>query len=266
MAKFLLCQNTCLGSKVEKFQLHPFLLPHEWLAKANLLVDLSEYAADENLQPAIWKHINCLCSEKGLNSPAADYTPLGLHCDGVPFGSQVFYQDSLELFTLNLPCGPTSGMKIPFTSCQKNNIVKHKTFNAILEVLAWSLKHLALGMWPVSRHDGADFGPGEMHRVRTAKSDCKPAKALLLEIRADWAALKQVFQFPQQNENAGMCWMCHATPADFRDCNLSAAWRHNRRKPVSCHLELKQTGKSCPLWSVPGVSSGIVIVDWLPFS
>lgn len=137
---------------------------------------------------------------------------------------------------------------------------RHQTFNAIFDVLSWSLKHLALGIHPVKRHDGKDFGTGEVHR---SMIKIMPARALLVEIRADWAALKQTFQFPQQNENAGICWMCFATPANVRDCGTTASWRTERQSSMSFHKKLRQTGKSCSLWSVPGVSSAIVIVDWL---
>jgi len=173
----------------------------------------------------------------------------------------VFNSDSLELFTLNFPCGGV-GLRIPFTSAQKKHLVKHETFNAILKILAWSLMHLAFGTFPSRRHDETEFGPGESHRLKLM-TQYEPVKALLVEIRADWMALKQVFQFPQQNENAGICWMCYATPRDVRDCRKSAEWRRRRRSTVSFHLELTRVGKSCPLWSMPGVSSEIVIVDWL---
>ena len=32
---------------------------------------------------------------------------------------------------------------------------------------------------------------------------------------------------------------------------------------MSFHRQLLSEGKSCPIWSVPGVSSDIVVVDWL---
>ena len=240
-------------------RLHPFLLPHEWLAKACDICDFSAVLADVGNHPEIASHIQQVAM--GLGSPCGEFIPLGLHCDGVPFGSQVFYSDSLELFTLNLPCGPF-GMRIPFSSAQKNHLVKHETFNAILQVLAWSLKHLAWGTFPTSRHDGTPFAKGEIWRS-TLGSKLRPVKALLVEIRADWVALKQVFQFPQQNENAGICWMCHATPSDIRDSSASAAWRTHRKTAVSFHHQLKETEKFCPLWSVPGVSCKVVVVDWL---
>jgi hypothetical protein len=145
---------------------------------------------------------------------------------------------------------------------QKNHLVKHETFNAILDVLAWSLQPLAWGTYPSSRHAGGPFGPGE-HFRNNLGVHFRPAKALLVEIRADWVALKQAFQFPQQNANAGICWMCDATPQTCRDCKESAPWRHGRLTAMSFHLQLKLPGKSCPLWSAPGVSCSIFIVDWL---
>lgn len=248
------------NSKTESMTLqsHPFLLPHEWLAKAQCYGELEPVMANAAEHVEIFSHMQKVA--QGLNSPLT-HIPLGLHCDGVPFGSQVFYSDSLELFSLNFPCSE-HGMRIPFTSVQKNHMIKHDTYNAILQVLAWSLKHLALGILPETRHDGSPFQPGEHFRLTFGKH-FKPAKALLVEIRADWVALKQVFQFPQQNENAGICWMCHATPKDIRDCSVHAVWRQTRRTAMSFHWELKSAGKSCPLWSVPGVSSNIVVVDWL---
>ena len=239
--------------------LHPFLLPHEWLAKAKDFNDFTQMMQSAKDNVDIWSHITTLAP--GLHSPPTDFIPLGLHCDGVPFGSQVFYSDSLELFSLNFPC-LHSGMRIPFTSVQRTHLVKHETYNAIFEVLSWSLKHLAFGTFPSRRHNDDPFGKREQFRSRLS-STTQPAKALLVEIRADWVALKQLFQFPQQNENAGICWMCSATPKDIRDCSLLANWRTSRKTAMSFHKQLLLDGKTCPLWSVPGVSSHIVIVDWL---
>jgi hypothetical protein len=57
--------------------------------------------------------------------------------------------------------------------------------------------------------------------------------------------------------------MCTATPKDIRDCGLSANWRTSRKTAMSFYKQLLLDGETCPLWSVPGVSSHIVIVDWL---
>lgn len=247
--------------EIVEFRSHPFLLPHEWLATALVHGSLNHFTASSQ-HAAILNHIQKVAH--GLGSPASEFIALGLHCDGVPYGSQIFYSDSLELFTINLPTGPegNGGMRIPFTSVQKQHLVKHQTYNAVLEVLAWSLKQLAFGCFPTSRHDGSDWGPADAGRAKLAKA-LQPAKALLTEIRADWVALKQIFQFPQQNENSGICWMCTATPADIRNPSMDASWRSTRQTAMSFHKGLKDAGKVCPLWSAPGVCKDIVIVDWL---
>lgn len=247
--------------EVIQMKSHPFLLPHEWLATALQHGSLHQYTASQ-LNSFIWNHIKNTAS--GLGCPSENFIALGLHCDGVPFGSQVFYTDSLELFTLNLPTGPkgNQGMRIPFTSVQRNHLVKHQTYSAILEVLAWSLRHLAFGCFPSTRHDGSPWGQADYERSKFAKT-LQPVRALLVEIRADWVALKQIFQFPQQNENKGICWMCTATPKDIRDVSSGAAWRQSKQTAVSFHKKLLDEGKLCPLWSAPGVCKDIVVVDWL---
>ena len=257
--KFYYAKIPLWDPKEEKMveQMHPFLLPHEWLAKACDLCDMTGVMVGTQ-QSDIHRHMTKV--SQGLGSPLEQFVPLGLHSDGVPFGSQNFYADSLELFSISFPCG-NIGLRIPFTSVQKIHLVKHTTYNASLQVLAWSLKHLAFGTFPNHRHDGTEFGPGEV-RQRLARQ-LKPAKALLVEIRADWVALKQLFQFPQQNENSGICWMCHCKPSDLKDCSAIATWRHERKTAMSFHRQLLSEGKSCPIWSVPGVSSDIVVVDWL---
>ena len=55
-------------------------------------------------------------------------------------------------------------MRIPLTSVQRTHLIKHETYKSILNVLAWSLRHLAFGTWPENRHDGTEFGPGENFR------------------------------------------------------------------------------------------------------
>ena len=238
---------------------HPFLLPHEWLAKAGDSGELDFLKSSLGEHAGILAHMKTVAD--GLASPL-DHIPMGLHFDGVPFGSQIFYADSLEVFSLNFPCSDYT-RRIPFTSIQKKHLVKHQTFNAVLEILAWSLKCLAFGTFPECRHDGSSWSAGEKQGREKLYRTHKPVKALLVEIRADWVALKQVFQFPQQNENKGICWMCHATPSDIRDCKVQALWKTNRRTTAAFHSELKEAGKSCPLWSVPGVCSKLVMVDWL---
>jgi hypothetical protein len=48
----------------------------------------------------------------------------------------------------------------------------------------------------------------------------------------------------------------------LRMCCLMAELKDAGKIFFAFHSELKDAGKSCPLWSVPGVSSKIVMVEW----
>jgi hypothetical protein len=239
---------------------HPFLLPHEWLLKFHTFGLTERSMPDEALHSGILEHIRQTCLELGIDPLGV--IPLGFHCDGVPFGSRVFTDDSLELFSLNFPCAVKDGLRVPFTSLQRRHLAKHITYNAVLEILKWSLNCLAMGVNPQCRHDNSPWLPSDSSRSKMGLES--HIKALLVEIRADWDALKQVFQFPQHNELAGICWKCTATPATFRDCTSQAAWRTERVSPEQFNFGLMSCGYSpCPLFSAPGVSCKIVVVDWL---
>jgi hypothetical protein len=260
--KFYWAKIPVWNAKSEKneYKWHPFLLPHEWLSKFHAFGLTARSMPDEALHSGILEHIRQTCLELGIDPE--DVIPLGFHCDGVPFGSRVFTDDSLELFSLNFPCAVKDGLRVPFTALQRKHLVKHETYNAVMDVLTWSLKCLALGVFPQCRHDGSEWLPSDSTRSKMGL--VSPVKALLVEIRADWDALKQVFQFPQHNEIAGICWKCTATPATFRDCSSRASWRTERITPQQFHFGLLNCGYSpCPLFSAPGVSSKIVVVDWL---
>jgi hypothetical protein len=248
-------------AKTEKveYKMHPFLLPHEWLVKFHAFGLTAKSMPDEALHSGILEHIAAVCLELGLDPK--DIIPLGLHCDGVPFGSRVFTDDSLELFSLNFPCS-SDGLRVPFTAVQRRHLVKHETYNAVLAILTWSLNCLAGGVNPQCRHDKTPWRASDSSRSKLGQTS--PIRALLVEIRADWIALNQTFQFPQHNELAGICWKCTATPATYKDCTSQAPWRTERVSPQEFHFGLMRSGHTpCPLFSAPGVSSKIVLVDWL---
>jgi hypothetical protein len=260
--QFYWAQIPIWDAKTETSELkwHPFLLPHEWLLNFFAFGLTEKSMPNEALHSGILEHIRQTCLELGIDPEGV--IPLGFHCDGVPFGSRVFTDDSLELFSMNFPCEDKGGLRVPFTALQRRHLAKHITYNAVLEVLKWSLNCLAMGVNPQCRHDGSPWRTSD--KSRSKKGLQSPIKALLVEIRADWDALKQVFQFPQHNETAGICWKCKATPATFRDCSSQASWRSERLSPEDFHFGLQQSGYTpCPLFSAPGVSAKIVVVDWL---
>ena len=95
------------------------------------------------------------------------------------------------------------------------------TFDHIMEVVAWSFKHLTISVWPSERHGGGDWEASDMGqrkgRHRNPKARCNQQGKLaiagcLCMVRCDWKTMKQVFKFPQFNELAGMCFICKCTP------------------------------------------------------
>ena len=242
---------------------HPFILPHEWLAAMVRMHGRDSDVFGRNVKAwgsNVLEHLEATCKE--LHIDVATCEPLGLHGDGVPFGSRVWTDDSLECLNLNFP---GFQQRIPVTVMQKTIVIKHETFHDIMNVLKWSLQICATGVFPSVRHDGSPFGRKESHRA--AKSNTPMGcKALLCEIRGDWAFYKQTFDFPQWNEKSGICWCCKATPDTYKDCTETAEWKQpaGRLSPDEFHQKLLEGGNQpSPLFSAPGVSAKINVQDWL---
>lgn len=248
------------GSVQELF--HPFLLPHEWLAASiEAAPDLLPFLVASDAEPHILKHVTDLCQQFRVD--AATCVPLGLHSDGVPCGSRTFTDDSLELVSLNLPCLAGSRMRIPFTSLQRRFLVKGRSFDRVMEVLKWSLQQCVAKRWPSLRHDGSPFMLLDRRRQARAGKPL-PCRALLVEIRFDWAAFKQVLHLPQWNTSSGICWRCKATPHNFKQRGQDAEWRTQRLTTQEFFERARLNGMMIsPLFSSPGVTPAVCLPDWL---
>ena len=240
---------------------HPFLLPHEWLAAVVRRQGGScdPFVAKEDSHPHFYQHVQKLAGQLQF-SPAACIC-LGMHGDGVPFGRA---GDSLECFSFNLPCSAAkAAVRIPFTVVQKRYMVKRETFEAILEVMKWSLQMLALGRWPEARHDGTPFTPDDKKRAKAAGQSLN-CHGLLVELRGDWCFFKQCFNFPAWNSQSGLCWRCKATPSNYRDCGSNASWRLDRLGPLEFLKKMiEEGGRPSVLFSAPGVHPGLANPDWM---
>ena len=236
---------------------HPFLLPHEWLAQYCALPQ-----AAEDLKPVTGSRYaqHIASTAKELGKPETGFIPVALHGDGVPIQGTLNEQ-SLDCFTINLPTScENSTVRVPFTVMQKDFMLSSgETLDDILEVLCWSLRHLAAGVFPQSRHDARDWQEGDKKR-KTLPAQALPVQALLCEIRGDWDFFEQVLKFPAYNRVSGMCWMCQATYKNFK----TSEWRKTElttsqflyrnscdRKPV------------CALFSLPGVEPKVCRPDWM---
>ena len=82
----------------------------------------------------------------------------------------------------------------------------------LMGVLAWSLRYLAAGIWPSSRHDGSALDGKRLKKARRPghqRSTCGSKGRL--------AVLADVLNFPRHNSKAGCCWRCHTTPSEVLD-------------------------------------------------
>ena len=185
-----------------------------------------------------------------------DVIPMGFHGDGTPYGRSK--RDSLEVFSLNFLCArqeEITKLRIPLFIINKKHMEKDKTKNRILQVLAWSFTCLATGV--VLEFEG---GGG----TKECPVGTKLPVAYLVQLRADWAFLKQIYGIPQFNELAGICHMCEAHPGNWREVGLDAEWRQKRLSAEMFHKKQRDRGlMPCPIFSIPGVSAGSICLDWL---
>ena len=247
------------GEKCVKWM--PFLLPHEWVSQYckqhGAFSDLLEFD-DEEL------HARLLKLAKQLNAPAL--VALGLHGDGVPIGGNMS-PDSLDVFNLTMITSSRhSGLRVPFVCTQLKHTLHQETFDAIVEVLCWSLQCLAAGEKPTARHDGSPWLPSDKRRaVRPEQGTSLGVQAVLAEIRADWVFLQKLLKFPAWNTLDGLCWRCKCTHKCMRTLDTaSASWRFQRLLPGEFLQWCRRQGRPISkLFTLPGVEPEIVFPDWM---
>ena len=184
----------------------PVLLPHEVLNEIANRSDVATLCSRNSLTDTALAHIGKARASMGDGPPICC---LGLWMDGTPCNWD--RNESVETLAISIPnlTGADAAMIIPFAVIMATHCISHETLNDLLEIFAWSLKCLALGVFPETRHDSSAFQAGEQHRARRAKVKSK-VRAILTEVRADRKCLKEVFKLPRWQENAGCCWKCTA--------------------------------------------------------
>lgn len=187
-----------------------FLLPHEWLCKfLKQAGSFEKLASWEGLGPQGQRDCLRACSELGT----ASLIPLALWADGVPYNWD--RSQSLEVMNLALPGVPEwANLRIPFT-CFDHSRLAPNTFDQIFGVLVWSLQSLAAGFHPLHRHDEQLWRPSDASRRKLAGQHLG-LRAVLLWVKADWKAFKEIFSFPGWQGHEGICWLCKATLLDMR--------------------------------------------------
>ena len=182
--------------------------PSHWkrLTPANALhVDVEDLGAanliSDRMDVQTKEHSDKLKEKFSLD----DLVGLGLHGDGVP--SHYDRTESVQVISMNLPGvgGKFAKMRIPMCAVPSSK-VGDETMDAILEVIAWSIKHLQAGAHQECRHDGAPWNASD--KLRSKKSGPLELHAALVEVRDDWDFYSKVFHFPYHSELDGICWLC----------------------------------------------------------
>ena len=147
----------------------PVLLPHEVLANfiENDQTLLETWAATSG-QGAVFGQVYGWCAKMEVDQ--SKMIPLGIHGDGVPFAAKM--RDSLECISWNILTDP-AGLRILFTCFPKSATAERHTWDCLLEIFSWSMRHLLMGVWPSKRHDRQPW-----QKTTTRKGQARGAKIL----------------------------------------------------------------------------------------
>ena len=155
-------------------------------------------------------------------------------------------RDSLEQLSWSLVVDP-SAPRILFTAIPKSAMLGRKSWDAVLQVFAWSMQQLALGRWPTTRHTGEAWANAD--KARSKKGGLGLTyHAALLQFRGDWAFYNSVLDFPSWSSRH-MCWKCRASkggPFDYKEAGSGAAWRAQRLEGKAFLAEQRAAGFTLP--------------------
>lgn len=237
----------------------PFLLPHEFLS-----AHFQQPGAKEEAMPAIGTYRSQRLAEacKSWKEPENGMVPLGLHGDGVPVQGRM-NQSTVDFITVNLCCSEKySSERVPLVCLEARYNAGDQTCNALMEVIAWSLKKLGEGKYPTARHDGTPFGPNEKKRQQLSGQPM-PAKACLIEMRSDWDWNCKYYQAPQWNVNAGCCWLCSVKPEAWKGLKPEERQSLSLTKAAFLAAAEARGRIPSPLFQLPAVSNWTMLPDWM---
>jgi hypothetical protein len=157
---------------------------------------------------------------------------LGIHCDGVSYSSSTRAGNSKKILVaswnvISARSSAAQNRRQPLFVLHGDRLCGcgcggFHTYQALFEVLAWSLRCLAVGISPVCRHDSSPWT--EDDEKNRAAGGSVIARAGLLQVRGDWEFIVQCFRFRWYTSEV-FCWMCNATRSPGEMCfhNFSPA-------------------------------------------
>lgn len=243
------------------FCIVPIMLPHEQIRAICGKSNLQALLAKEGMSAEALRHLREVVAATG----ASDLLGLGFWLDGTPCNWD--RSQSVETVSLNFPghTAELANLRLPVSAIMKKFMLKHDTVDDILSIVSWSLQCALDGNMPARRHDGTPWDKTDSWRK---KFSGKPIgiRSAAVEVRADWACLKETFRFPGWNEKRGCCYRCNVTPAEVRNCSADATWRSPARRLGHWGLlqMILDAGLTLStLFSFPFFQTRCVAIDWL---
>ena len=240
----------------------PFLLIHELmsllLGDERHVTSLAQLPANV---PGLKQMKDQWCRQH--RTPPEATIGIGLHGDGVPIQRS---GKTIEVFSWNFLAVPQAE-RYPFALVEQQFMCQcgckgRCTIDSIFGILLWCMICLLAGRMPTKRHDGTEWLPSDKSR----RKGCKLGfMAALLQVRGDWAFLKQIFGFKGWS-SASICWKCMANVSDLPwvDFTSNAKWRGTRLtlKDMLARL-LQEKVRLSPLFSLPGFDISMIVIDVL---
>ena len=245
--------------KAAVHKLLPMWLPHELVGYIAKRSSLEIFLDKGRMSVDTAAHVTKVEAQAG-----ATLLGCGLWCDGVPYNWDK--SSSLEVVALNFPGVPEwKNMRLPITVIDKSFVIKHATFDCIFNILKWSFEILFSGVYPSRRHDGSPFTVKDAVRKKLAGQTLY-VRAILAEVRGDWACYKELFRLPGWKELSGCCWRCTMTPDRIHLCDDQAFWRMPQHRLSHWQFMTRQAElerSTSPIMGCPFVDISIFQIDWL---
>ena len=239
----------------------PLLLPHELVHTIGKRSNLTALLAGEGFSAIAKEHLAKVCALMQDSSILG----VGFWLDGTPCNWD--RSKSVETVSMNMP-GLTKGdacLRLPLAVMMKDFMAKKETMDDIMQVLSWSIQCSISGTFPTARHDGSPWGAKDVQRKKKSGQPLS-LKSVAVELRADWACLKDTFRLPGWRENAGCCYKCDITRDELRQVGANASWRSPERLlshwRLLCRIIAKY-GSASPIFSMPFFTADLVAIDWL---
>ena len=196
------------------------MLPHE-IAYAILMQESFDQAAFVQKQQDLLRERPDICLFlQRRNLKPQECMLMSLWNDGVPFNNN--REHSLEVWCCSLLADPH--LKIPLTAWPKDLQRKQETSESFFNLMSWSFRNAFAQQMPLLRDDGNEFLGNDIWRKKRAGAKI-PLKAILCDMKGDWAMFKAVIGVPAWNSATTICFKCNATLQSLHDVDLQAHWR-----------------------------------------